>query len=559
MDALQKLYADYRDDYTIQQLRAEFLTATPQRRIALLDELVRSSYRVPTELARLAAEDSDSRVRGWCAQYCMGDLDDTLRDRLIADPDPLVRAKGIEGGGGAYTKRTVEGASYVLQSEEFPWQTASELERLAYLREPLLGIKDILLKLFDPENHELGVNQRDRRRYAIAYIAASQADGRRPFFLCQEEIVEMMPKWPKEAGIQALVYRYCELGKFADVIYRHCDQPLWRAYMLENVLWRNYGDPSDRLGQLARKDSDHRIRELAHMGMGRGFSADKRMENAIDEAVRTQDEAALRGLAKNKNLNSEELFKVGRQRVRGIKELADETHNELEHRYFFNERQRRYFSMREYERQATNQKRRRSGELAVVTTKIEEAISNIEDVMVVLWRAVRNGWISATLVIIVGVVLYVFTGKLGWTILTGVVGVWAVLGLVLCSSFPTRRWRTVDGYRRTHLMFTFDYPNERDEWHAEFEKKFSEDEYKELSRLRSLIWQTSRGSEGGASVSTEAKEPLIDPNEERHRIEKYKVALADAKLRAEAQARAERREEILKRREEMRKKRRSKA
>src|SRR2546427_348449 len=103
MDELRKLYAGYRDEYTIQQLHAEFMAALPERRLALLEELGRSSFGVPSEIARLAAEDTNSQVRAWCAQHCMRHLDDTLRDRLISDLDPLVRARGIDG---AYTKLT---------------------------------------------------------------------------------------------------------------------------------------------------------------------------------------------------------------------------------------------------------------------------------------------------------------------------------------------------------------------------------------------------------------------------------------------------------------------
>jgi hypothetical protein len=55
------------DDYTLEELRREYLGSDGQGRIRLLTELY-AQTRPPFEIARLAGEDPDPRVRAWIAR-----------------------------------------------------------------------------------------------------------------------------------------------------------------------------------------------------------------------------------------------------------------------------------------------------------------------------------------------------------------------------------------------------------------------------------------------------------------------------------------------------------
>lgn len=68
MNEIQRMYSDYVDEYALQQLRVDYLASSSRGRIRLLKRLQRTYWGVPSELARLAGEDSDSRVRAWYAK-----------------------------------------------------------------------------------------------------------------------------------------------------------------------------------------------------------------------------------------------------------------------------------------------------------------------------------------------------------------------------------------------------------------------------------------------------------------------------------------------------------
>ena len=275
---------------------------------------------MPTEIAQLAVEDSDGRVRAWYAKYGECRAEKELCERLRSDPDPLVRAALVEG------------------YDVFEWKTASELERLAYLRRLHIP-EDFILKLFDPENNELGLSWEDRRRYAVTFLAARAEPGKIEEFSRQKkeqeyadnwplfvadlgggtggELIELMPKWPKDAGVQDFAYRFCAPCGHIDVVYEHCDEPRWRRCLLENMLRKEewvLGTCPARVLELARKDPDDKCRELAHMDpfIGRAWIGRKRSQAVLEEAMRVRDVAALRGLAQNKALKPAQLIEVGR-------------------------------------------------------------------------------------------------------------------------------------------------------------------------------------------------------------------------------------------------------
>jgi hypothetical protein len=237
MNEIQHVYADYVDHYALQQLRQRYLTSNERGRIGLLRKLQGKYWGVPTEIACLAVEDSDSRVRAWYAKHGEFRGQKELCERLRSDPDPLVRAAFVEGD-----------PNPTLIYNVFDWESASELERLAYLRRWYVP-EDFILKLFDPEDTVLGLSQQDRTRYALTFLAAWAKPGKIEEFSQRikdqvtdapfggadlggytgVKLIELMPKWPREAGVQDFVYRYCSPGGHIDIVYEHCDEPRWRA------------------------------------------------------------------------------------------------------------------------------------------------------------------------------------------------------------------------------------------------------------------------------------------------------------------------------------------
>ncbi|MFQ5853416.1 MAG: hypothetical protein ACE5JU_22890, partial [Candidatus Binatia bacterium] len=198
--------------------------------------------------------------------------------------------------------------------------------------------EDFILKLFDPENEELGLSQQDRTRYALTFLAAWAAPGKiqklsrtlrdNEWALWDANLgggtggalIELMPKWPKQGGVQDFVYRFCMPCGQIDVVYEHCDEPRWRRYLLENVMSQEWEEnvlldcEVGRMLELASKDRDDKCRELAHMDPYIGWAwigRKKTMQAVLEEAFRSLDLAALRGLAQNKALKPAQLIEVG--------------------------------------------------------------------------------------------------------------------------------------------------------------------------------------------------------------------------------------------------------
>ena len=237
MNEIQRMYVDYVDQYALQEVRQRYLTSNSGGRLGLLKKLQRNYWGVPTEIARLAVEDSDSRVRAWYAKYGEFRGEKELCERLRSDPDPLVRAALVEGD-----------PRPILIYDVFEWKSASEMERLAYLRRYVP--EDFILKLFDPQDTELGLNQQVRTRYALTFLAAWAKPGKIEEFSKRiwdqvtdtpfggadlggytgAKLIELMPKWSREAGVQDFVYRYCAPGGHINIVYEHCDEPRWRRY-----------------------------------------------------------------------------------------------------------------------------------------------------------------------------------------------------------------------------------------------------------------------------------------------------------------------------------------
>lgn len=87
------------DAYILEELRREYAASSSRERLRLLAKL--KSRHIPLEIALLAVEDPDGRVRAWFAKnaatFQYGTKEDSVdspnfETRLLEDPDPYVRA-----------------------------------------------------------------------------------------------------------------------------------------------------------------------------------------------------------------------------------------------------------------------------------------------------------------------------------------------------------------------------------------------------------------------------------------------------------------------------------
>ena len=213
------------DAYILEELRREYQNSDAKGRIRLLKKLYAGNHVPPYEIAVLAAENPHVEVRQWIARngkhldYRESHLvaipgqeelydtvfefpDRDLRDRLKNDSDPFVRAC------------LRENPSFAPSMEEF--QKASHLERLALVRN-LRVTPDLVEKIYDPDDKELGINLDARRELILA-------------FLSNKEFLASIEKGAKRAG-----YLGRDWDDEQSYDYSPADE---RAYDLLTSVWR---------------------------------------------------------------------------------------------------------------------------------------------------------------------------------------------------------------------------------------------------------------------------------------------------------------------------------
>lgn len=483
--------SSYVDQYALEHLRMKYLSTDAKGRLRLLKRLQRTFWGVPNDIARLAVEDTDRRVRAWYARHEYWPSKEVV-DKLRHDPDPLVRACFVEGKGEIFGI--------------FPgWQSAPELERLAYLRRGYVP-EDFILKLFDPENDELGLSQEDRTRYVLTFLAARAAPGKmerlsRGFDetelaagepigaadlagLTGGKLVELMPMWPKNVGIQDFVYRFCCPGEHVDVVYEHCDEPRWRRLLLENILSRGmwaYPDAEPMLA-LARRDPDDKCRELAHRDQRIGVT--KRA--VFEEALKLGDLAALRGLAQNKGLKRRQLRKV-RRRAPSTDWLVQETLRAI--------REPRPERAETHERRTRQRPARQDSR--IVQMKLDAVAHWIEAGLGLVIGTIWLGWSGSTVGLLAGTGIYLLTGSLPLGLFALASGLWAGISVAaLASGFIWYRGRQP-------------YPEKDRPRRREIPTREEDEEARKVMR----VFRHAQQQDGE-----------VDMEAERQRIERYKAA-----------------------------------
>jgi hypothetical protein len=281
---------DVLDAYTLEELRRKSTRADAKSRVLLLKELYEQKQGNPIsfEIARMAVEDEKVEVREWIAlhgrslDYSQTHNEDgndsiefperNLEDRLKNDPEPFVRAC------------VRENPTAFSGTGDFYWmpyfQQANHLERLALMRNPEVWCGDELIKrIFDHENHELGISLEERKELIAAFLTNKEAlamlEEYKPWpgekFL--PTLWELASKWPKSSESEVrqraapmkpvmmphVVYRYMPASDETKAkIYQAEEDRICRRWILENCTAADVQTLA-----LAMKDKDKGCREMA--------------------------------------------------------------------------------------------------------------------------------------------------------------------------------------------------------------------------------------------------------------------------------------------------------
>lgn len=314
------------DAYTLEELRHEYKNSDIKGRIRLFK---RMGYYAPYEIALLALEDVE--LRQWMARHAtrldyrgwdphtherIEQPERNLEDRLKHDPDPFVRACLCENP-------QVFGVFDFISNWKSYFHESTHLERLALARNPNV-CNELIERIFDPEDTELGIGINERSELVKAYL--TNADRVRRSYLRSDygftewhfsKLWEFISEWPDvTTSPQGSVYYYlgAEDGTKAK-IYQACDEPAWRTAILENSTKRD----TDTL-KLGMKDTHERCREIAFSKFN--FSHFRINTKEFLEALKGTDKAALTGLAQNATLSVQRLDQV-HDRLRQLKNEFD--------------------------------------------------------------------------------------------------------------------------------------------------------------------------------------------------------------------------------------------
>jgi hypothetical protein len=309
-------------------------------------------------------------------------------------------------------------------------------------------------------------------------------------------LIELMPLWPCDAGIQDFVFRFCNpWGAAVDAVYQHCDVPRWRRLLLENVYgspgYWYFGDARARILELARRDTDPECRELAYRDVGlRAIRL-----SIFLEAIRGNDLVALHGLAKNRSLSRRQLLAVRNR----LQELGDD--------YGVSEASRTIAVIRARDPWKTQTIQSEFEIKEVESTRTLESRENM-----FLGATLREYWILTVTGVVLGLIAYLSTERIEMVLLVAIVTIWATLG------------RTLHLYRAASKMSRV---KEKDDMSTE---NFADNGVQEWPEL-------------GGKVTTET----IDQAKEQERIASYKAVLEESRRKDQLVSASSKRDSFFKR------------
>jgi hypothetical protein len=154
------------DEYTSAELKLLFENGDAEFRLALLRRLQRKGP-LPEVIVQLASTDNDPRVRHKLAVH-KGELSREIIERLRRDPELAIRAAVCESR--SFLPRLFDD----MQGQIEILNSLTPIERLALMRNP--GIREGLAeKIFDHEDSELGLSERERCQLITNYLANTGA------------------------------------------------------------------------------------------------------------------------------------------------------------------------------------------------------------------------------------------------------------------------------------------------------------------------------------------------------------------------------------------------
>jgi|CXWL01.1.fsa_nt_gi hypothetical protein len=313
------------DAYLLEELRREYAASSSRERLRLLAKL--KSRHIPVEIALLAVEDPDARVRAWFAKngapLQFGAREDLpnyhdLEARLLEDPDPYVRAC-------VYENPRFGGFKHLNQPIEL-FLEAAPLERLALMRNPEVGEK-LIEQIFLYDETQLGITLAERRDLVRAFLSNTEvikkshkgssdfSDG--PDWASTTShftrLWQHISAWPSdEESLKCFVYK--TVG--TDDVTR---ATALRESKDETTRWTILVgcDPNRHTDTLrfGRRDKDPSCRATA-------YQRSRLTKEQVAEALADTDTAALQGLALNHLLSVEELGSVSER----LYELGDVDH-----------------------------------------------------------------------------------------------------------------------------------------------------------------------------------------------------------------------------------------
>jgi len=284
------------DEYVVEELRREYQTSDAKGRIRLLKRLNDITSATGRDIIRMAVEDPHAQVRQWIARY--GSLSDDAKEKLRSDSDPFVKACCLEN------------PSWHRQLLTMMFPNVSHLERLALVRNPRIDI-ELIEKIFDPKEQDLGIDLRERGELARAFLtnrnalarivrdacikASEPARDYLPYATPRAEqflhkIWTLASKWPQDSWIPDWIYEHVPAPDNTKAeIYQKCSE----ADLRQTIL-RSCTDSDEKTLKNGVNDQDEWCRATACEKI-------PCLEPELLEVIlNCKDKAALQGLASNK-------------------------------------------------------------------------------------------------------------------------------------------------------------------------------------------------------------------------------------------------------------------
>jgi hypothetical protein len=323
------------DEYTIEELKRTYDRLGQKGRCRLLRKL-QAAQKLPAEIAFLAVRDSENAVREWFARFgdfsplpsrkskeeancgwpeLLDKVHQDLRRIVLDDPDPFVRACLRENPSAFYGIGIELWLKYL--------RSATHLERLALVRNEKV-CPQLIMRIANLDDEELAISTNERTDLLLAFLTNEAAlhKLKDQAMLCEDHspgvdvysdgwsssearsvlnaLWQHTLKWPIESTLHGAVY--ANVAAEDDVkaqVYQRSSHTGVKLRILDGCR------SQDRQTlQRAMRDTDDDCREYAYTKLAVPDS------EFVKQLIDRNDKVALRGLAANASVPTEELLKI---------------------------------------------------------------------------------------------------------------------------------------------------------------------------------------------------------------------------------------------------------